>query len=199
MESLAERTERLAEVKALIFDLDGTLVDTSANNRRALFATFETQGIRPDDMPSAPEGTGFVDWCALLVSEGLLAPDVPVSKLQQICERETLRSVHEVREIPALVSFARWAERRFPLAVATGSSRAVVDPLLAATGLRPLFDVVVTRDEVANGKPEPDLFLRAAELLDVAAAACLVFEDTDVGLAAARQAGMAAMDVRPYR
>ncbi|ONI75282.1 hypothetical protein ALI144C_37935 [Actinosynnema sp. ALI-1.44] len=193
------RTERVPGVRALIFDLDGTLVDTKANNRRALFATFETQGIHPGDMPSAPEGTGFVDWCALLVAEGLLDPDVPVGSLREICERETLAGIHQVREIQVVASFARWAQGRFPLAVATGSSRPVVDPLLAATGLRPLFDVVVTRDEVTHGKPAPELFLRAAELLDVPPAACLVLEDTDVGMTAAERAGMAALDVRPYR
>jgi beta-phosphoglucomutase-like phosphatase (HAD superfamily) len=199
VESLAERTEQLPELAAVIFDLDGTLVDSKANNRRALFATFATQGIRPQDMLSVPEGTGFVDRCALLVGEGLLPPDVPVAELQEICEKETLREVHEVREIAVVAAFARWAERRFPLAIATGSSRAVVDPLLAATRLRPLFDIVVTRDDVVNGKPAPDLFLRAAHLLDVPAEHCLVLEDTQVGLDAAGRAGMTAIDVRPYR
>ncbi|SMC57222.1 HAD family hydrolase [Kibdelosporangium aridum] len=199
MQSLAERIEHFPDPRALIFDLDGTLVDTKANNRRALFATFATQGVRAEDMPSAPEGTGFVDWCALLVAEGLLSPDVSVPALQEICEKETLRTIREVRPIEAVAEFARWAERRFPLAIATGSSLAIVDPLLAATGLRRLFDVVVTRDQVANGKPAPDLFLRAAELLDVPPARCVVLEDTQVGLDAASRAGMSAMDVRPYR
>jgi beta-phosphoglucomutase-like phosphatase (HAD superfamily) len=199
MQPLAELKDRIPEVAALIFDLDGTLVDSKTNNRRALHATFATQGVRPQDMPSAPEGTGFVDWCALLIAEGLLPPDVSVPDLQAICERETLRTIHTVPEIKPVADLARWADGRFQLAVATGNSRSIVDPLLAATGLAATFTVVVTRDEVANGKPAPDLFLRAAELLAIPPAECVVLEDTQVGLDAARNAGMPAIDVRPFR
>ncbi|MEV4872808.1 HAD-IA family hydrolase [Streptomyces syringium] len=71
-------------------------------------------------------------------------------------------------------------------------------PRLSATGLEGLFDVVVTREDVARGKPAPDLFTEAARRLGVRPARCLVVEDADEGLAAARAAGMDAVDVRPF-
>ena len=82
------------------------------------------------------------------------------------------------------------------MAVASGGIRPVVERTLTATGLISLFDTLVTADDVMRGKPAPDIFLLAAERLAVAPADCIVYEDGDPGLEAARRAGMRAVDVR---
>jgi HAD superfamily hydrolase (TIGR01509 family) len=68
-----------------------------------------------------------------------------------------------------------------------------------ALELRPYFDAVVTREDVEKGKPSPDIFLRAAQLLDADLAGCLVYEDSDEGIEAAHAAGMDVIDVRALR
>lgn len=189
----------VADISALIFDLDGTLLDTMTANRKALAATFAHYGVQSADLPRVPEGTGFADWCRVLIQRGLLPADVSMPSLQAICDQEVHSAYQEVTEIAVVANRARWAHGRFRTAVATGSNRSIVDILLGRTGLRNLFDVVVTRDDVARGKPAPDLFLRAAALLAVPPGRCVVFEDTEIGLAAARSAGMTPVDIRGYR
>lgn len=83
----------------------------------------------------------------------------------------------------------RYAEERVPLALVSAAALAEIEPPLAALGLRPAFAVVVSHDDVTKGKPDPEGYLRAAELLGVRPDSMLVLEDTDVGVAAAKGAG----------
>ena len=83
----------------------------------------------------------------------------------------------------------RFAEERLPVALVSAALRAEIEPVLAACDLRDAFSVVVSQDDVTHGKPDPEPYLRAAELLGVAPQELLVFEDTDVGVASARAAG----------
>jgi len=93
-------------------------------------------------------------------------------------------------EIPgASLSVRRIAATR-PVAVASSAHRAVIDAALATTGLDALFDVTVSADEVAHGKPAPDVYLEAARRLGVAPGACLVVEDSINGVRAGKAAGM---------
>ena len=88
-----------------------------------------------------------------------------------------------------------WHGRR-PMSVGTGSESAVAEALLAHLGLRHYFSAVVAADHVVNHKPAPDTFLLCAERMGVAPEKCVVFEDADFGLQAAKRAGMDAVDVR---
>ena len=83
----------------------------------------------------------------------------------------------------------RFAAARLPVALVSAALRDKIEPVLAAAGIRDAFSVVVTQDDVSRGKPDPEPYLRAAELLGVAPEDLLVFEDTDVGVASARNAG----------
>ncbi len=83
----------------------------------------------------------------------------------------------------------RFAAERVPVALVSAALRAEIEPVLAACGLRDAFTVVVSQDDVSRGKPDPEPYLHAAELLGVAPQELLVFEDTDVGVASARGAG----------
>lgn len=82
------------------------------------------------------------------------------------------------------------------MAVASGGIRSVVLDQLNQIEMRPYFEVIVAAEDTARHKPEPDVFLEAARRLRVEPTRCLVFEDTDIGITAARQAGMSFVDVR---
>jgi len=112
------------------------------------------------------------------------------------CERQVIARVSAVRPVAPVVSILRGAVGRVPVALATGSTAPVTTAVLGVVGLADVFDAVVTRDDVARGKPAPDTFLRAAALLAVEPGRCLVYEDSVIGLEAARAAGMSAVDVR---
>jgi HAD superfamily hydrolase (TIGR01509 family) len=83
----------------------------------------------------------------------------------------------------------RFAAERVPVALVTAAARAEIDPVLAASGLRDAFTVIVSQDDVTHGKPHPEPYLRAAEKLAVEPARLVVIEDTDVGVASAKAAG----------
>lgn len=114
-------------------------------------------------------------------------------------DRNYLLRIAEVSEVRLVVDVLRMEHLRRKTALATGGGAATVLPTVEALGLRPLFDVIVTRDDVVRGKPSPDLFLKAADLLGIGPARCIVYEDSDEGLEAAAAAGMDAIDVRPLR
>ena len=81
-------------------------------------------------------------------------------------------------------------EAGIPRAVGSSTSRTNLDAIFASTGLGEFFDVVVSAEDVINGKPAPDVFLKAAQLLGVSPERCVVFEDALFGIEAARRAGM---------
>jgi beta-phosphoglucomutase len=83
----------------------------------------------------------------------------------------------------------RWVARHTPVAVVSAALLAEIAPVLEASGLRDVVSLVVSQDDVTNGKPDPECYLTAARLLGVSPAELLVFEDTDVGVAAAKAAG----------
>ena len=90
----------------------------------------------------------------------------------------------------AKMTLEQLREMKLPLAVATSSVGASARPLLDRTGIRSLFSVVITGDEVQQGKPHPDIYLRAAKNLGISPEACLVIEDSLAGIAAGRAANM---------
>jgi beta-phosphoglucomutase-like phosphatase (HAD superfamily) len=181
---------------AIIFDCDGTLVDSTRLYFRAWNALFATHGA---DMPW--------DWFAAHL--GCSWPQI-LYEYQQQCgitfdaaaalqrfNRAYLDAIHTLSEIEIVAEVARRHFGTMPMAVASGGTRGIVEATLRATGLLSLFNTVVTIEDVqGRGKPAPDIFLEAAQRLHVAPAGCTVFEDSDEGLEAARSAGMSATDVR---
>ncbi|MFD0567096.1 HAD family hydrolase [Kitasatospora saccharophila] len=130
---------------------------------------------------------------------GVRADGELIGRLVAECGERYLDHLAAVTEIAAVTALARELSGRVPLAVASGGTRRTVEATLRHLGLDGLFARVVTRDEVERGKPAPDIFLLAARQLGVDPAACVVLEDADSGLLAARRAGMAAVDVRGGR
>lgn len=100
--------------------------------------------------------------------------------------------------IESVVAVAAAYRGKLPIAVASGGYRDTITRTLDRLGIRDWFDAMVTAEDTPRHKPEPDVFLEAAKRLKVDPAKCVVFEDTDIGLEAARRAGMPGIDVRPW-
>ncbi len=111
-------------------------------------------------------------------------------------EENFLKLIDQVPPVARVVELARSEKGRRKLAVASGGFRWVIDQQLAHIGLGDWFDAIVTAEDTELHKPHPDVFLEAARQLGVRPENCLVFEDAELGLEAARRAGMASIDVR---
>lgn len=130
----------------------------------------------------------------LLAEQGLTLDPLAVTRAK---EAAVLQRFHEVRPIAAVVEIARQARAVGPVAIASGGGRSMVERTLSQLGIREWFPVVVTAEDTTRHKPEPDVFLEAARRMGVPPALCTVYEDTELGLEAARRAGMHGVDVRP--
>jgi HAD superfamily hydrolase (TIGR01509 family) len=101
-----------------------------------------------------------------------------------------LRKLGQLELIDEVAAFAESLRGKLPMAIATGGTRLVIEKTLQAVGVSDLFEEVITADDVANGKPAPDIFLKAAQMLGVKPERCLVLEDAPAGVMAGQLAGM---------
>lgn len=184
-------------IEALIFDCDGTLVDTMPAHYRAWCAALEPLGIAfSEERFYSLAGVPTAAIVELLAREqGVECDAAAVARNKDALY---LALEHRGDGIDAVVRVARRELDRRKLAVASGGKREVVISTLRAAGLLELFPVIVTAEDVQHGKPAPDVFLRAAELLAVPPSRCAVYEDADLGLEAGRSAGMLVVDIRPW-
>ncbi len=132
--------------------------------------------------------------CDMLVREA--GSSVDPRRIAHEKEAAFQRRLQSVRPIEPVVRVVRQYRGQLPIAVATGAIRPILDEILAHIGLADAFNALVSSEEVQHHKPAPDIFLEAARRLGVAPGKCLVYEDTDPGIEAARRAGMAYVDVR---
>lgn len=186
-------------VQALIFDMDGLLVDSEPLTDIALTALLHQHGCVIDwsDQALTTRLMGCRMTEILAVVAELCGIETPASDLNETLEAlriQTLRG--QLWAMPGaaeLLAFA--AACRLPLALATSGRRAYVDAVLAETRLTGCFTVEVTGEDVIRGKPDPATYLLAASRLGAAPAACVVLEDAPNGIAAAVAAGMRAIAI----
>jgi HAD superfamily hydrolase (TIGR01509 family) len=182
--------------EALIFDCDGTLVNTAPLHFRSLQRAFASQGLEITESWYRNR-LGLSRTPLFEAFEREFGVTIDYRAAETLSESTFASIVHEVQEIPQVASIARGHHRRVPMAVASGGQRFLAEAALKASGLFDLFDAIVTIDDVQEGKPSPALFLEAAKRVHMDSTLCLVFEDTDEGLEAAKRANMQAVDVRP--
>ena len=103
-----------------------------------------------------------------------------------------------MKEINEGADIARAHYEKVPMAVASGGDLSLVELTLNVLNLRPLFDTVVAVNDVAFGKPAPDIFLLAAQRLGMSPSDCIIYEDSDGGIEAASRAGMRVIDIRKF-
>ncbi|MGR8011920.1 HAD family hydrolase [Streptomyces hypolithicus] len=184
---------------SVIFDLDGTLVDSEPNYYlagRRLLAEYGVTGFTWEEHIRFI-GIGTRETLAALRARyGIGAP---LDELLAGKNRVYLELAGASTEVfPEMRKFvARLHSEGTPMAVASGSSRAAIEAVLSATGLDALIATAVSAEEVPHGKPAPDILLEAARRIGAAAADCVVVEDAPAGAAAAHAAGMRCVAV-PY-
>ena len=183
---------------ALLFDCDGTLVDTAAAHFRSLQRAFERHGLA-FEAPFYNERTGLSpDGLLSAYEEAYGALPISRKELLGVYAADYQENMDAMEEIAVVAAVARAWQGRVPMGVVSNGQRWNVVGSLRSTGLLDLFDTVVTVEDVVHGKPAPDLYLEGARRLAVPAGRCMVFEDTDEGIASGRAAGMPVVDVRAH-
>jgi HAD superfamily hydrolase (TIGR01509 family) len=176
---------------AVIFDLDGVIVDSEIWWHQERVAWAVGLGLEWDEDDSrAVMGANSRGW-ARIMRERMGLPIAAEPEIEaEIVRRVVGRYAEGAPDIPGAIDAIRRIARNHPVAIASSAHRAVIDAALRATGLAALIPVVVSSDEVAHGKPAPDVYLEAARRLGVEPEACLVVEDSINGVRAAVAAGM---------
>ena len=195
--SLPAPPEMSPDIEALIFDCDGTLADTFAAHFRAFRDVLVPYGVEfTAAFYAARLGLSRRQLLAALSLEtGATLDDADIAARSPAL---FVDNAQVIRPIAFTNDLVRAHKGRRKLAVASAAQRPMVETSLRAIGLQDAFDTIVTIEDVTAGKPAPDLFLKAAANLGVDPVHCHVFEDSDEGLEAARRAGMAATDIRPF-
>jgi beta-phosphoglucomutase family hydrolase len=180
--------------RAYLFDCDGTIVDSMPLHYIAWKTSLAEYNC-------VYEEKLFYSWGGRPIREiiGLLNEmhglKMPVNEVAERKEEIYLTLLPQLKAIPEVIEHIDAQHGRIPFAVVSGSRRSSVEGSLTTLGLMDKFDTMVCAEDYKRGKPAPDCFLMAAERLGVAPSACLVFEDTDLGIEAATAAGMPSVKV----
>jgi beta-phosphoglucomutase family hydrolase len=185
--------------KGLIFDLDGTLADTMPYHFQGWQIACKKYGATIDTA-FLRKYTGSPGWIIAreLIKVNKLNGNVTVDQLIEEKLKVFYEQQHLVKPIEPVASIAKKYHNVMPMAVGTGGHRQAVEKTLEVTSLRQYFDIIITANDVENFKPHPETFLKCAELMKVDPQNIEVFEDSDLGIEAAINAGMMVTDVRSW-
>ena len=180
---------------AVVFDLDGVLLDSEQRWNEAKEALVrETGGTWRDEAPHVMMGMSSPEWSAYLMN------DLAVPLGQPEINREVVRRMEDgyragLPLLPGAGETVRALAARWPLGLASSSNRELIDLFLELAGFGDAFRVTVSSEEVARGKPSPDVYLEAASRLGADPARCVAIEDSSNGIRAGHAAGMAVIAV----
>lgn len=185
-------------IRAILFDLDGTLVDSERETGEAMArAMLEGQGIAIDQVDR--DCIIGRSWLAIYADLRARYPQMTWTRDQIISatarHREVVFAAQGLTILPGVHEVLRWT-RALPRALVTGSSRSEVTQVLPLIGPDAVFDVVVAAEDVGRSKPAPDGYQKAMAALGVSPAECLVVEDSQAGIAAGLAAGCVVLAVR---
>ena len=182
-------------IEAVVFDMDGVLVDSEPvweRVRRKFVA--DHGGHWAEDAQDRMMGMSTAEWSAYLSADfGLRLP--PAQVAEQVIAAMAAEYEAHLPLLPGAVDAVRELSARWPLAVASSAPRSLIEAVLDASGLRPAFAAAVSSEEVTRGKPAPDVYLEATARLGVAPSACAAVEDSSNGLRSAAAAGLAVIAV----
>ena len=188
---------QLQDHDALLFDCDGTLADTMPAHYRAWLHVTEAHGIAFDeDRFYSMGGRPTRDIVATLARERGI--EIDVDQAARMKEASFLAQLDRIEAIDPVVDVVLRSRGRVPMAVVTGGYRNVCLQILEQVGIADCFDTIVASEDTSKHKPDPDPFLEAARRLGARPERCVVWEDSDLGIAAARAGGMQWIDVRSF-
>lgn len=182
---------------ALLFDCDGTLADTMPAHYRGWLTVTEPHGLSFDeDRFYSMGGRPTREIIATLAAEKGL--DLDIDEAAHRKEEAFLAQLGHVAAIEPVVSVVLRSRGRIPMAVVTGGYQSVCRKILDHLGIAAAFDTIVASEDTQRHKPDPEPFLEAARRLGARPSHCVVWEDSGLGIEAARRAGMQWIDVRAF-
>lgn len=183
--------------KGLIFDLDGTL----ANTMPIHYTAWKNAAAKYDiefTTELFARLAGIPLYPTVEKLNQMFGKKIDPKEMGDLKEAEFEKNMHLTPEIKIVTDLVRENYGRIPMAVGTGGSRRLSLKTLGVIGMNKYFDILVTSEDVKNFKPDPETFLKCAELMGVKPAECEVFEDGILGIQAALEAGMMVVDVTKY-
>jgi len=189
----------LSRVEAVVFDLDGVIVDSEHvwDEVREQLAR-ERGGRWHDRAQTDMMGMSSPEWSRYM-HDVIGLTESPAEIDEEVVRRMLDRYAERLPLIDGAVDAVARLAASFGLGLASSSNRSVIDAVLDVSGLAPLFGATVSSEEVARGKPAPDVFLEAARRLDVPAGRCAAVEDSGNGIRAAHAAGMRVLAIPNLR
>lgn len=177
-------------IEAVVFDLDGVLVDSEPvweRVRRAIVAEYGGHWL--PDAQRRLMGMSTGEWAAYLSKDlGMGLPPDDIAAL--VIERMAASYAEHLPLLPGAVDAVRGMAERWPLGLASSSPPVLINTVLMTAGIRPLFGAVRSSESVEHGKPAPDVYLAVADQLGIAPEGCAAIEDSSNGLRSAAAAGM---------
>ena len=181
----------MSRFRAVIFDMDGVIVDSEPRHERAFFEVIEEIGYGNRHGVVFSEYVGRTDtdlW------KDFVARNKPEQPLEELLVRKRLKVLDILLRdeplFPGLYELVRTLAQTHVLGLASGSERCIVDAVLGLRDLRQFFKATMSGSDITHGKPAPDIFLKTAAQLGVAPGDCVVIEDSKPGIAAGLAAGM---------
>jgi beta-phosphoglucomutase family hydrolase len=186
-------------IKGLIFDLDGTLADTMPYHFKGWKMACLKFGAEIDTA-FLRKHTGSPGWIIAdeIIKKCGLNGSVTIEQIIDEKLIEFYKEHHLVKPIIPVTEIVKKYHGILPMAVGTGGHREAVERTLEITDLKQYFDIIVTANDVKNFKPHPETFLKCAEQMQIDPEFIEVFEDGDLGIQAAYEAGMVSTDVRGW-
>ena len=192
----------MSQIQAVIFDMDGILVESEVLWRlvREEFAADHGMTWGAEEQESTM-GCNTAMWSRIMVERLDLKARLGMDEAaiaREIKRRLLAKYEAHLPEREGAIAAVRLVATKYKVALASGSPNELAEYVMQKTGLDQVFLAATYGDDVAHGKPAPDIFLEAARRLGVPPEACIVFEDADAGIEGARRAGMRWIDVRRY-
>jgi beta-phosphoglucomutase family hydrolase len=180
------------QILGVIFDLDGTLLDNNSYHRIAWEKYLENIGkkISPEEFNKHMNGRTNNDAVKYIFGEGTSDEEVTKCTLEK---EKVYREIYQpfIKPVEGLPDFLEILKtKNIPMAIATSGIQPNIDFMFDNVPIRKYFKVVVNSSHIKNGKPDPEIYLKAASLLGILPKNCLVFEDAAVGVQSAKAAGM---------
>ena len=185
------------EAQGLIFDLDGTLSNSMPVHLLSWDVVGEKFGFKFDPkIENEMTGRPIIEYARRIVEQYHI--NATLEEIVDIKHDAFWNLMYLLMPVDEVIAIVKKYHGKLPMAVGTGANRKSAEIQLKTLKLTEYFDVIVSANDVTNHKPDPDTFLECARLIGIAPKYCQVFEDGEVGIAAAKKAGMIVTNIRPF-